>query len=105
FIAAAYNFLPSVLFFTGLAALALGWAPRWGKVVYVYLVYSFFLNYFGGILELPEWFSKTAVQSWVPRLPVDPFDAATFITMTVVSMALMVIGFIGYRKRDMVEGA
>ncbi len=105
FIAAAYNFLPSVLFFTGLAALALGWAPRLGKAVYVYLSYSFVLNYFGGILELPEWFSKTAVQSWVPRLPIDPFDGATFIAMTVVSMALMVIGFIGYRKRDMVEGA
>ena len=105
FIAAGYNFLPSVLFFTGLAALALGWAPRLGKAVYVYLGYSFVLNYFGGILDLPEWFSKTAVQSWIPRLPVDSFDAATFIAMTVISAALMVIGFIGYRKRDMVEGA
>lgn len=105
FIAAGYNFLSSVLFFTGLAALALGWAPRLGKAVYVYLGYSFVLNYFGGILDLPEWFSKTAVQSWIPRIPVDPFDAAAFITMTVISMALMVIGYIGYRKRDMVEGA
>src|SRR5699024_2533784 len=28
FLAAGYNFLPSVLFFTGLAALALGWVPK-----------------------------------------------------------------------------
>ncbi|MDU2241490.1 MAG: tetronasin resistance protein [Paenibacillus sp.] len=105
FFAAGYNFLPSVLFFTGLAALALGWAPRLGKVVYAYLGYSFALNYFGGILDLPEWFSKTAVQSWIPRMPVDPFDAATFITMTVISIALMVLGYMGYRRRDMVEGA
>lgn len=105
FFAAGYNFLPSVLFFTGLAALALGWAPKLGKTVYVYLGYSFVLNYFGGILDLPEWFSKTAVQSWIPRIPVDPFDAATFITMTVISIAMMVTGYIGYRKRDMVEGA
>lgn len=105
FFAAGYNFLPSVLFFTGLAALALGWAPRLGKAVYAYLGYSFALNYFGGILDLPEWFSKTAVQSWIPRMPVDPFDAATFITMTVISIALMVLGYMGYRRRDMVEGA
>jgi Putative exporter of polyketide antibiotics len=105
FIAAGYNFLPSVLFFTALGALALGWAPRLGKAVYVYLGYSFVLNYFGGILDLPEWFSKTAIQSWIPRMPVDPFDAATFMTMTAISIALMVIGYIGYRKRDMVEGA
>lgn len=105
FIAAGYNFLPSVLFFTGLGALALGWAPRLGKAVYVYLGYSFILNYFGGILDLPEWFSKTAVQSWIPRMPVDPFDAATFVAMTAISIVLMVIGYVGYRKRDMVEGA
>jgi ABC-2 type transport system permease protein len=105
FIAAGFNFLPSVLFFIGLAALALGWAPRLGKVVYVYLGYSFALNYFGGILDLPEWFSKTAVQSWIPRMPVDEFDGAIFIVMTVISIGLMMLGYIGYRKRDMVEGA
>jgi len=105
FVAAGYNFLPSVLFLAGLAASALGWAPRLGKVIYAYLGYSFALNYFGGILDLPEWFSKTAVQSWIPRLPMDKFDGVTFIAMTVISIALMVFGYFGYLKRDMVEGA
>ena len=105
FIAAGYNFLPSVLFFTGLAASVLGWVPKLGRGVYVYLGYAFALNYFGGILDLPEWFSKTAVQSWIPRMPVDEFDGAIFITMTVISIALMVFGYMGYRRRDMVEGA
>lgn len=105
FIAAGYNFLPSVLFYIGLAALALGWTPKLGKAIYIYLAYSFVLNYFGGILNLPEWFSKTAIQSWIPRMPVDKFDGQIFITMTVISMVLMIFGYIGYSKRDMVEGA
>ena len=105
FIAAGYNFLPSVLFFIGLAALALGWVPKLGKVIYVYLGYSFTLNYFSGILNLPKWFSKTAVLSWIPRMPVDRFDGVIFITITVISIALMVLGYIGYHTRDMVEGA
>lgn len=105
FLAAGYNFLPSVLFFTGLAALILGWAPKLGKIVYVYLVYSFMMNYFGGIVDLPEWFSKTAIQSWIPRMPSESFDAATFITITVISIALMIVGYVGYRRRDMMEGA
>lgn len=105
FIAAGYNFLPSVLFFVGLAALALGFAPKLGKIIYVYLGYSFALNYFGGILNLPEWFSKTAIQSWIPRMPVDKFDGTIFITITVISIVFMVFGYIGYSKRDMVEGA
>ncbi|GGP08474.1 ABC transporter permease [Oceanobacillus neutriphilus] len=105
FLAAGYNFLPSVLFFTALAALALGWAPRLGKIVYAYLGYSFILNYFDGILDLPEWFLKTAVQSWIPQMPMDSFDAPVFITITIISIALMIIGYLGYSRRDMVEGA
>ncbi|SDM93053.1 ABC transporter permease [Sediminibacillus halophilus] len=105
FLAAGYNFLPSVLFLTGLATLALGWAPRLGRVVYVYLGYSFLLNYFGGILDLPDWFSKTAIQSWIPRMPMEDFDAPIFIAITVISIALVIIGYLGYSRRDMIEGA
>ncbi|QTM97939.1 tetronasin resistance protein [Sediminibacillus dalangtanensis] len=105
FLAAGYNFLPSVLFLTGLATLALGWAPKLGKVVYVYLGYSFLLNYFGGILDLPEWFSKTAIQSWIPRMPMEDFDAPIFIVLTLISIALVIIGYLGYNRRDMIEGA
>lgn len=56
FLTSGYNFLPSVLFYTGLASLALGWVPRLGKFVYIYLGYSFVLSYFNNILDLPEWF-------------------------------------------------
>src|SRR5699024_7041226 len=105
FIVAGYNFLPSVLFFIGLAGLALGWAPSLGKLVYLYLAYSFFLNYFGGILDLPDWFSKTAIQSWIPQMPMENFDASVFITITVISIVLMIIGYLGYSRRDMIEGA
>lgn len=105
FLAAGYNYLPSVLFFTALAALALGWAPKLGKVIYAYLGYSFALNYFGGILDLPKWFSKTAIQSWIPQMPLEDFDILIFITITLISIAMMFIGYLGYSRRDMVEGA
>ncbi|MHC0551794.1 ABC transporter permease [Salinicoccus sp. CNSTN-B1] len=104
FLVAGYNFLPSVLFFIGLAALVLGWVPKFGKAVYIYLIYSFMLNYFGGILDLPEGLSKTAIQSWLPRMPMEDFDATVFITITVVSILLMIIGYLGYNRRDIKEG-
>ncbi|MGM0124587.1 ABC-2 type transport system permease [Enterococcus sp. AZ194] len=105
FLAAGYNFLPSILFYVGLAALALGWLPKFGKVIYAYLGYSFALNYFAGILDLPDWFSKTAIQSWIPRMPVEAFDLSVFCLMTLLSLLLIVLGFVGYKKRDLVEGA
>src|SRR5699024_10348321 len=40
FFASGYNFLPAILFFTSLAALALGWAPKLGKLAYAYLAYT-----------------------------------------------------------------
>ena len=105
FLAAGLNYLPSVLFFISLAALALGFAPKLGKLVYVYLTYSFALNYFGGILDLPEWFSKTAIQSWIPQMPIEDFEAPIFIAITVISIVLIVIGYFGYNRRDLKEGA
>jgi len=105
FLVAGLNYLPSVLFFIGLAALALGWIPKLGKVVYAYLGYSFVLNYFGGILDLPDWFSKTAIQSWIPRMPTEGFDGTIFIVITLLSISFIIIGYLGYKKRDMLEGA
>ncbi len=104
FLTAGYNFLPSILFFIGISALALGWVPRVGKIVYVYLAYSFILNYFEGMIDLPEWFLKTAIQSWIPQMPVDNFNVVVFITITIISIILMFIGYIGYQRRDMLEG-
>lgn len=104
FITAGYNFLPSVLFFIGLATLTLGWAPKLGKSIYIYLAYSFVLNYFGAILDLPKWFSKTAIQTWIPLMPVDKFDGKVFVTITVISIVFIILGYVGYRKRDMIEG-
>lgn len=105
FLKVGFNSLPSVLIFAGLAALLVGWAPKLGKVVYVYLAYSFVLSYFKGILDLPEWFSKTAVQSWIPNMPMEKFDPTVFAVLTIISIALLIVGYLGYARRDMVEGA
>lgn len=105
FMMAGFNLFPSVLFFIGLAALALGWAPRLGKTVYIYLTFSFLLNYFSGLIELPDWFLKLAIQSWIPQMPMDDFNVTIFIALTVISIALMLLGYLGYKRRDLLEGA
>lgn len=105
FLKAGYNFLPAVLFFIGLAALTLGWIPKLGKVIYVYLGYSFAINYFGAMLDLPEWFNKTAIFSWIPRMPAAEFDLLIWCSIAVISIGMIVVGFFGYNKRDRIEGA
>lgn len=105
FFEAGFNFLPIVLFFTGIAAFCLGVAPKLGKVVYAYLGYSFALSYFGGILDLPNWFSHTSALKWLPQLPVADFNFTRFIVITLISCGLFLLGFIGYSRRDLQESA
>lgn len=105
FFLAGFNYFPAVLFFIGLASITIGWMPRFGKVIYIYLAYAFSINYFGGIIELPTWLEYTAVQSWIPQLPIESFDATVFISLTCLAIVLLFIGMFGYRRRDLSEGA
>jgi len=105
FLAAGFNYLPSLLFLIGISAVFVGWIPKLCKVIYGYLGFCFAVNYFGTLIDIPEWVSNLAVLSWLPQLPIEEFSALTFLLVTVVSFILMVIGSIGYSKRDMIEGA
>lgn len=104
FMAASLVYFPAVLLMTGLVAAAVGWAPRLRKVTYGYLGFCLMVNYFMGMLDMPEWFEKLAVFSWVPRMPIDEFDPAVFAAMTLAAVALFAFGAVGYVRRDLREG-
>jgi len=98
FFAMGYNQLAVLLFITGLAALFLGWAPKLNFLPYVYVAYSYVIN---GFLDFPEWVENTTVHSWVPKMPMEEFDGTVFPTVTFISLIMMVIGYMGYNRRDL----
>src|SRR5699024_11814619 len=101
FLAAGYNFLPAILFFISLAALAIGWAPKLGKLAYAYLGYNFAITYFGNTLDLPEWFSKPAILNWLPQMPQYNLDIIIFINLTIIRIIFIILVNLVYRKRDL----
>jgi len=103
FLVVGYNQLPGLLFITGIAALFLGWAPKLNKITYVYLGYTFIINYFGNIVDFPEWVTNIAIQDWIPRMPMEEFDGVVFVTITVISLIMMMVGYMGYKRRDLIE--
>lgn len=105
FLAAGFNLFPIILFFIALAALSLGFLPNIGKLIYVYLTYSFMLSYFGGILNLPKWFLKTSAMNWLPKMPTEDFDLQKCLLVTAVSALFIILGYFGYKNRDLHEGA
>lgn len=103
FVVPALSQLPYVLFFIGLAAIALGFLPKLGKFTYIYLAFSFFVVYLKDLIGLPAWFVNLSVQSWLPQMPIEEFNPTVFIVLTLISLAMIVIGYIGYNKRDLIE--
>lgn len=103
FLAAGFNQTPFVLFFIGLAALSLGFIPKIGKFIYLYLTYSFFIVYFEGLVDFPEWVVNTSIQSWLSQIPIEDFDGTVFLVITGISLVMMAVGYLGYNQRDLVE--
>ncbi|MGX7349914.1 ABC transporter permease [Dolosicoccus paucivorans] len=103
FLKIGYNLFPSVICFVGLASVFLGWFPKVNKVVYIYLAYSFFLNYFYSLLDIPEWVLKTVPQGWLASEPLQTFEWEPFVAVFLIGLLLIGVGYYGYIKRDLIE--
>lgn len=103
FILAGFSQAPVVFFFIGLTGLTLGLLPKFGKYIYLYLAHSFLVVYLQDLLNFPTWLANTSIQTWLPQLPVDEFNLTIFITIIIISIVMMLIGYYGYQRRDLVE--
>jgi len=95
-------YLPAAWLLIGFAVMLLGWFPKLVILTMLLIGYTFFIGFFGDMLGLPDFLINLSPLSHVPALPVDEFSISAFLLMSVVAVFLMVIGFIGYGKRDMV---
>lgn len=105
FIMTGINYFPAVVFISALASLILGWFPKYGKVLYGYVVFSLIISYFKQILNLPELFEKLSIFNWFAKMPIESFNSVVFVAVTVISVIIIIIGYWGYQKRDLVEQA
>lgn len=102
-VTAGLNDLPALLFLVGLSSFFSGWVPRLRKLTYAYLVYAFMLSYFQGILDLPNIVQKSGIFSWLPQMPLEDFSLSAWLGVSLVSLALILLGLVGYQRRDFVE--
>lgn len=105
FILAGYNYLSVIIFFIGLSSFLLGFIPEIGKIAYIYLGYSFIMNYFKDLLDLPDILLNTSIHNWIPKMPMEDFDLKVFLIISIMGIVLAILGDIGYKKRDLKEGA
>lgn len=86
---------------------------RW-YLLLIGVVFSVLIMLFAFLLEgkrdlsagyLPDWVSQTSALNWPSQMPMEKFDGTAFAVVTAISLAMIVLGLIGYKKRDLKEGA
>ncbi|MCB5952487.1 ABC transporter permease [Enterococcus sp. BWT-B8] len=95
-----FVYLPAIWFVLSLSAILVGYLPGWSSLVWVYLGFSFFVDYFGNLLDVPDWLKNISVFSYIPRLPVDSFSWQPLLIISGIAVVFSLIGFYGYRERD-----
>lgn len=100
---AAVVYLPSLWVMIGIAVLLVGFTPKFTGFTWLYLGYSFIVVYLGGLLQFPEWMSNLSPFGHISQLPVEDMDFMKSAVLIFIAVVLIVIGFIGYHRRD-IEG-
>jgi ABC-2 type transport system permease protein len=93
--------IPAMWLMLGVGVLLIGFLPKLAGIVWGYYGLVCFLVFMSGMDVLPAWLTKLSPLGYVPKIPQESLSFVPLIIMTGIAAALMIIGFIGYRKRDM----
>ena len=104
-LAMSLNYLPAIWMMLGFSALLVGYAPNRTGLAYGYLFLSFFLIYIGGMVGFPDAVLMVSPFGLIPQVPMEDPSVPIFIGLTAVSIVLMALGFVGYRRRDVAIGS
>ncbi|QKY71041.1 ABC transporter permease [Lentibacillus sp. CBA3610] len=97
---AGLAYYPAVLTMVGLAVLIIGFVPKISGLIWLYVLYSFFVLYFGNMFQFPDWVGNLSPFGYIPELPVDEMEWTPVIILTIVAIGLTVVGMFGYNRRD-----
>jgi ABC-2 type transport system permease protein len=101
-LAGAYNVLPVVLLCLGGAVLALGWAPRAvGVAGALPAVGGFLWQVIADSMHAPAWVGDLSPFAHLAAVPGATPDWPAAAVMTAIAAAAVVVGAIGYRRRDL----
>lgn len=93
-------YLPAMWIMIGASVLLVGFFPRATGLTWLYLGYSFFAVYLGGLLQFSPLMGRLSPFGNVPKIPIEDINFINILMLTAVALALIVIGFIGYNTRD-----
>jgi ABC-2 type transport system permease protein len=100
-VGASLAYAPALWVFVGLAFALFGIAPRIVGAAWIFLGVIGFIGFIGPLLKLPDWVFDLSPLEHVSRQPVADLSVAPELTLTAIAAALLVIGLIAFRRRDL----
>ncbi|MGM0847066.1 MAG: ABC transporter permease [Bacillota bacterium] len=100
FIEAGMVHLPAMLILISLAVLLVGFLPRFTGLAWLYLGYSFFVVYLGGMFQFDEWVGNISPFAHIPQLPIEEMNFLKVSLLTVIAIIISGAGLAGYNRRD-----
>jgi ABC-2 type transport system permease protein len=101
---AGLAYLPAVLVLGGLAVALFGLLPRMYPVAWAAFGGTAFVAFLGKGLQLPQWILDLAPTTHVGNPPAGDVDTSALVVLGLVAAVLVVIGFLGFRRRFVPQG-
>jgi ABC-2 type transport system permease protein len=112
FVGTGLVYIPPILAVVGLAVAIYGWVPKLGAVPWIFVAWGLVAGMFGQAFSMPTWvlatnpllMQHTTGQTgfyWLPNVILDgPHNWWGLIILTVLAIALFVLGAAGFRRRN-----
>lgn len=100
----ALTYVAAVWTVLAVTTLAIGVLPRMAPAIsWAVFGYLFFMGFLGQALDVPDVLVDVSPFEQTPRVPLDDLTATPLLVITAVAAALMVAGFAGFRRRDILN--
>lgn len=99
---ALVGYMPNIAVFIAIAAVLLGWVPRWFGLIYGYAGVMFLMAYMKNLMDLPMWALKLSPYGWTYNVPVVSLSVVRGSWLYGLAVVLLIVGYIGFKKRDLV---
>ena len=97
----AIAYAPALLVLAGLVMALYGMRPGTASLVWAALAACFVVGFFGRLLSLPPWAQDLSPFQHVPRVPSVAFSVAPIVALSLTAAALVVVGGVAFRRRDL----
>ncbi|GAA1845147.1 ABC transporter permease [Agromyces salentinus] len=102
--AASLAYIPTLFVLTGVAVLLTGWLPR-ATVLIAWIVFgaSAVIAIFGPLFSLSEEAIAATPFAATPRVPGVEFEPLPLVVLSVIALALWILGLLRFRARDLTQ--